>query len=44
MPKEQSAGIIAYYFDNTTKQFKFLVGHSEDFAKTSIYKRVVAEN
>lgn len=27
MPKEQSAGIIAYYFDNTTKQFKFLVGH-----------------
>lgn len=27
MAKEISAGLIAYYFDNETKQFKFLLAH-----------------
>lgn len=27
MVKEISAGLIAYYFDNETKQFKFLLAH-----------------
>lgn len=27
MAKEKCAGIIAYYYDLTTNQFKFLVAH-----------------